>query len=301
MKHLKFLFIIISLAIFASCSNSDGDGGIVGDGNKAIFSGVIGELQTRVTGNSWDSGDAIGIYAIKSDQALSAAAIHDGKSNVKYTTNGDGNFTPETDVINFPNNGNLDFVAYYPFQIMPIDFVYSIDATTQSSPADIDLLYSNNAKRGNKSNPNVNLHFKHMLSKLIFYITLGEDMSLSNGFDVSMKDVVVDGLFSLIDGKVAVGKTRKNLDPIVSIAKDNKSATVTAIVVPDQNLKDATIVFTHDGKDYEWTPSSQELVSSTKYSYSLKLIIDDSGLPTVVPVKIGATIDDWVEGNTGGG
>ena len=300
MKHLKLLFLIIGLTILASCSKSDEEGP-TSDANQATFSGVIGKLQTRVTGDSWNTGDEIGIYALKADQALSAAAIFDGKSNVKFTTTGDGTFTPSAAPINFPESGNLDFVAYYPFQNMAIDFVYNIDVSTQFSPAAIDLLYSNNAKGKNKTQPNVDLKFKHMLSKLVFDITLGENMSLSNGFNVSIKDVVVDGLFSLIDGKVALWQTRKKLSPVVNISSDNKSANVTAIVVPGQNLKDVTIEFTLDGKKYEWIPYSQVLVPSTKYSYALKLVVDDSGLPTVVPLKVGATIEEWVEGNTGGG
>ena len=115
MNHLKYLFLFISLAIFASCSDSDVEGGLIDEANKANFSATIGELQTRVTDNSWDTSDAIGIYALKAGQALSDVAIHDGKSNVKYATTGDGAFNPASSPINFPEVGNLVFVSYYPY------------------------------------------------------------------------------------------------------------------------------------------------------------------------------------------
>ena len=301
MKHLKYLLLLfIGLAIFASCSDSDVDG-LVGDGSKATFSGFIGEFQTRVTNNAWDEDDAIGIFALKPDQPLTEAGIFDGKNNVQYVSDAQGKFTPVAAPINFPENGNLDFIAYYPFKNALSDFVYNIDISTQANPANIDFLYSNNAKGKNGDNPFVNLGFKHMLSRLVFNVTLEDGLSFGSGFNVSIKDIVVDGDFNLANGEVAIGSTRKQIAPIVSIAADNKSASVTSIVVPGQSLGDATIVFSLGGKDYEWKPYAQNLQSTTKYTYALKLVIDESGLPTVEELQVGATIEDWVEGNTGGG
>lgn len=300
MKHLKYLFLFIGLALLASCSDSDVQG-LVGDGNKATFSGFIGEFQTRVTNNAWDAGDAIGVFALKPDQPLTEAGIFDGKNNVQYVADAQGKFTAASAPINFPENGNLDFIAYYPFKNASTNFVYSIDVSSQSNPAAIDLLYSNNAKGKSGKNPFVNLAFKHMLSRLVFNVTLEDGLSFDDGFNVSIKDIVVDGDFSLADGEVALGSTRKQIAPIVTIATDKKSASATSIVVPKQSLGDATIVFSLGGKDYEWKPYAQNLRSSTKYTYSLKLVIDESGLPVVEELQVDATIEDWIEGNTGGG
>ena len=297
MKHLKYLFLFISLAIFASCSESDVEGGIIADDNQAIFSGGIGTLQTRVTGNSWDNGDAIGIFALKADQALSDAAIFDGKSNVKYTTTGDGAFTSITP-INFIDEGNLDFVSYYPFQAAITEYKYNIDVTAQTDLAAIDLLYSNNAKGQNATNPNVNLDFKHMLSKLILNIELGNNLTSLQGLTASISNIVVNGNLALANGVVTTGTTKATITPHLTITGDNDMATVTAIVVPGQNLKDVQIVFNLGADRYVWTPTAQELASSMKYEYKLKLNIDGSD-PIVLPVKVGATISDWADGYIG--
>ena len=293
MKHLKFLFLFIGLAILASCSDTDVNGGLIADENQANFSGKIGELQTRVTDNSWENGDAIGIYALNAGAELSEVAIFDGKSNVKYTTDAEGNFTAAAAPINFPNDGDLDFVAYYPYTSPITDYKYSIDVTTQSDFAAIDLLYSDNAKQHNKANPNVDLVFNHMLSKLVLNVELGENLTSLQGLTAGINDVVVDGSLALADGVVATGTTRKDITPHVAVASGNETATVSAIVVPGQNLKDVTIVFSLGGKDYKWTPTTQELESTYKYSYIIKLTLDESGEPIVVPVKVGATINDW--------
>ena len=296
MNHLKYLFLFIGLAIFASCSDSD-VGVLIDDANQANFSATIGELQTRVTDNSWDAGDAIGIYALKAGSPLSEAAIFDGKSNVKYTTTGNGTFNPVASPINFPETGNLDFVSYYPYKTIITDYKYTIDLSSQSNLAAIDLLYSNNAKGESKDINNVDLDFNHVLSKLMFKVELGSDLTSLEGLMVSINDIIVDGELALVNGAVAIGTSKKAIAPNVNIAEGNKLATTTAIVMPGQNLQDVEIVFTLGEKKFRWTPTSQELASSMKYVYNLILTLDGSGMPSIVPVK--ATISDWIDGYIG--
>ena len=299
MKHLKYLLLLIGITFFASCSDTDVDGGLIADANQANFSGKIGELQTRVTENSWENGDAVGIYALNAGAELSETTIFDGKSNVKYTSDAEGVFTAAATPINFPNEGDLDFVAYYPYHATITDYKYNIDVTDQSNLADIDLLYSNNAKGQNKSNPNVALNFNHMLSKLVLNIQLGENLTSLQGLTASINDVIVDGELALADGVVTTGTTRKDITPHVTVASGSETATVAGILVPGQDMKDVTIVFNLGENKYEWTPTSQELNSTYRYAYTVKLNVDESGQPIVVPVKIGATINDWNDPNIG--
>ena len=296
MNHLKYLFLFIGLAIFASCSDSD-VGGLIGDANEVKFSATIGELQTRVTDNSWDTGDAIGVYALNAGNTLSDAAIFDEKSNVKYTTTGNGIFTAASAQINFPETGNLDFVSYYPYQTTIIDYKYNIDVSNQFNLATIDLLYSNNAKGESKDIKDVDLDFDHILAKLVFNIELGSDITSLEGLTVSINNIIIDGELALANGIVSIGSTKKDIVPNVTVDNDNQSATATTIVVPGQNLQDVEIVFTLGEKDFKWTPTSQELASSMKYVYNLILTLDGSGMPRVVPIK--ATISDWIDGYIG--
>ena len=48
-------------------------------------SGIDGEIQSRVTGTKWDSGDAIGIFMKRNGQLLSAATILEDANNLEYT------------------------------------------------------------------------------------------------------------------------------------------------------------------------------------------------------------------------
>ncbi|HZJ80302.1 MAG TPA: DUF6359 domain-containing protein, partial [Dysgonamonadaceae bacterium] len=132
-----------------------------------------------------------------------------------------------------------------------------------------------------------------MFTANMLNVELGENLTSLQGLTAGINNVVVDGSLALVDGTVTTGTTRKDITPNVAIASDNKTATVAAIVVPGQNLEDVTIVFSLGGKDYKWTPTTQELESTYKYSYIIKLTLDESGEPIVVPVKVGATINDW--------
>lgn len=290
------------MGLLASCNDSSVEcpNNPLDNGGQASFFGSIGALKTRATDKAWDAGDAIGVYALNEGQALAASAIYDGKENVKYTTNGSNAFNAAADKIEFPEQGNLDFIAYYPYQNSLSNYSYNIDVTTQANPAAIDLLYADNAKSENKSNPKVALVFEHMLSKLVLNVSTGKGLSSLQGLAATIKETVVDGTFNLVNGKVSLGSTKKSITPVVSVANDNQSAVVTAIVLPGQDLKDIKIVFTVSGKTFEWTPNAQALASTTKYTYPLKLALDDSGAGTVVAVGITGTIEDWKEGNAGG-
>ena len=184
MNHLKFLFIAVVLAVFASCSQSDVEGGMLANANRAEFSGAIGGVQTRVSGNSWVAGDMIGIYAINHEKALGEdGAIFGRFANVKYITDEDGRFTVASDaspIVYPPTGNNLNFVAYYPWKEAIADYTYPIDVSTQNF-ADIDLLYVNETDAGhNKNNADVAiaLSFNHMLSKVVVMIEKGDRKSV---------------------------------------------------------------------------------------------------------------------------
>lgn len=300
MRKIRLFFTVITLGLLASCNDKSvecPENPLKGSKNQVVFSGTIGQLATRAGNTTWDSGDAIGIYAMTTGKTLSQG-VYNNKANVKYATNGSGNFaaTDITQSIEFPKDGtNLDFVAYYPYQQTVDNNTIAINLTQQSSPAAIDLLYSNDAKKKSNAESTVNLSFKHMLSKVVLSVKAQAGKSLS-GLTTSISDVIVDGSFNLETGTLTTGTTKKNITPVLNFNADNTEATITAILVPKQSLSNVVLKFVLNGKEYEWTPSSMDLESSTKYSFSL--VLNDDG--DVVAIEPKATIEDWTEGNPGG-
>lgn len=293
MKKLNLLLTVIGIVALASCNTEiDCPENPLFPANQVKFNSTIGGMGTRASGTTWDSGDAVGIYALNAGQPLSEQGIYDGKANIKHTTPGDGIFTAATTAITFPETGNLDFVAYYPYQTTISNFSYPVNVANQSTPAAIDVLYSNNAKGIDKAASPVSLVFNHKLSQLILNVSVGDGVSSLTGLSASISDLKVDGTMNLVDGTVALGSTVTAIQPVVTVS--GTSATVTAILVPGQDLSSAKIAFTLDGKIYEWTPEAQALESGKKYTYPLKL--STTGIVTVQPQ---ATITDWMEGYTG--
>lgn len=291
MKNLNyFIALTLSTLLLSSCG-SDKDSPIP-DNNPVIFQASIGNI-TRASGTSWDSGDAIGIYALNAGETF-PSGVYNSKNNIKYTTTGDGTFTAQSNAISFPDEGQLSFVAYYPYTDPINNYSYSINVSNQSDPTAIDLLYSNNATSLGKTTTAVSLQFKHMLSMMSLNISIGNGISSLDGMTASIKDLKTSGTLNLADGTISAGTTTESITPVLSGTANAK--TLTAIVLPKQDFKNATVSITLNGKTYEWKPESQELDPSKKYTYSLQL--NSSGLTAIQP---SATIVDWEAGNTGSG
>ena len=290
MKHFKYLFLFIGLALFASCSESDVEGGVIADKNQAKFSGVVKELQTRVTGTSWDENDEVGIYALIGGQEV----VYDNMANVQYkTTSGDGVFAPVSSAIRFPDDGsNLDFVAYYPYNSNLTDFEYTVERGT-------DLLHSVNAKGQNKETPEVSLEFKHALSKLVLNVGLGNNLTSLEGLAVTINNVSTTGKVNLANGDVTADAA-ESFTPTVVFAEDNKKATITELVMPTQDLKNAEIVFTLGDNTYKWSPDVETvLASNMQYGYKLNLNVEAGELVALIVGS--ATIGEWETGHEDAG
>lgn len=288
-RNLFFTAALASLA-FTACSSDDECTGYNGKDDKYVkFAGSIGEQMTKAAGTEWGSGDAIGVYMKAAGTDLGEAS----ELNVRYTTPGDGVFKAAAQGIELPADGSkVDFVAYYPQQTTITDFKYPINIADQSSLPNIDLLYSNNAVDADKNSTIVQMNFKHMLSQLILNITAGDGITSLNGLSLSIADVITNGSFDLKTGTTTIGTTKATITPAVNVATN---ATVNAILVPGQDLATTKLTFTLDGRTYVWTPDAQMLEAGKKYTYNIRIALTDLAI-----LNPNATIEDWIEGNTGG-
>lgn len=288
-KNLFFL-ACLSLCTIYSCSNDNEP--VSGSKNDKYvkFTGAIappsGVIMTKASTTTWTKGDAIGVYM--------RIGENNQAENVKHITTGDGLFSAETTGIELPADGsNVNFIAYYPYQSAISNLMYPINVADQTSLPSIDLLYSNNAQNINKDNASVNLNFKHMLSLLVLNIKVGDGVSSLSGLSLSINGVTTDGTFNLANSTITLGSTKGIVNP--SVATNETTATVNAILLPGQDLSQSKLAFSLNGKIYEWTPSSKSFESGKKYSYSVQL--SATGVVVLNPT---ATIEDWTEGNIGG-
>ncbi len=298
MKNLfKLLFISTLLVGFMmSCSSDDDHDFGYGKNHElsAQFKATVAKPSTRVTENNWDKEDAIGIYALKADQALEEAAIY--KGNAKYTTvsvGESGDFTPasDDDAIIFEKEGNkLDFIAYYPYVETITDYSLSINTEDQSNLSKIDFLYSNNAKGHNRDNKEVPLQFTHQLAQIVLEITGEADLGDLANLKLAADGFIPTGTMSLKDGVVALeGTTTKILN--LTATKTDAGAIIRAIVLPDQDMANTSFVFELGSIKFKaWTPETLSLESGKRVTYTVSLTSDGSVLASPQ-----GTITDWVD------
>ena len=289
-QKLSLLFGIIILLSTMSCmrdypNSSDASKEI--KISASIDGSSYNGVKTRASNSSWDAGDAIGVFMKKSTNCLSSAL----KLNVKYiTVDGTSTFSPfQSNGINFPfQNEKIDFIAYYPFKEELTDLNYSIDVSNQSNLAEIDLLYADNVKGIDNSTENVNLSFKHQLSKIVLNITMEEGGPDLNGLKAEITDVNTKASFSLVDSSISKENTPRNIS--FNVSENGTLAEV--ILLPTKSLTDKKLLFTLGENSYSYNLSNATIKSfekSTKYTLNVRL---KPGVGVALEV-VSNSIVDW--------
>lgn len=178
---MKKYILLAAVALPLVACNTEDDN--IDEPVAAQISASIGESQSRASEVKWDNDDNIGV------------SMSGRYTNIKYTTpNGDGMF--DGSVMYFKNKEDLVTIsAYYPYtgseNLTPdaIEATTNIERQTPAEQSKFDFLY---AVKENVSGaqPNINLSFSHMMSKLTFTFTNGND-----GTDVrKITSCTIDGL-----------------------------------------------------------------------------------------------------------
>ncbi len=247
----RFYLLLLSLPLLLTVGCSNEDEASLGDRQPVTFSGTVAEgtaLQTKMAGSSWEAGDAIGIYMKKAGEALSSAP----EQNRKYTTqDGGDSFAPESgkDPIYYPQGGNVDFIAYYPYKEgMEATNLYSVDVSDQSNLGAIDLLYSNDAAGIAKSKRPVSLTFEHQLSKVVLTIQgNGMNEEVIKSMTIQLTGMPTTADFDLEAGSIDNQGTAEDI---------NMGTTSEAILVP------------HTGTDFQ-NRSMKFTIKNATYTHNL--------------------------------
>lgn len=243
---------------------------------------------SRAHDASWDANDAIGIYMKTAGSDLTTSVIA-GCENVKYTTTtamSDALFTSVATDMAYPDDGsNVDFVAYYPHKDNVAAYVLNVDVTDQSTPAAIDLLYSNDATGKNKDSQSpVMLTFTHELAKIVINTTAGKGISNLTGLTLKVTGITPTATYALKDGILT--PTGNAAD----ISMRMTGSVAEAIVVPG-TAGDRTFIFELNGNRYKYeVPATTTFEKGHKYTYEATLAAD--GVTFVNPE---GTITDWID------
>lgn len=277
MKTMKFNLMFVLLAVIYCCSTNhivDPENELSSSQELVLEGNVDGEVMTRKNGNSWDTGDLIGVYAWNADKDLAQATVDLEIYNRPFITTQNNIFRvlPGTTYLGFPSEETpLNFIAYYPYVKKELleDFIYPIDVADQSNIDKIDFLFADNLKNVGGTKNRASLKFKHQLSRLHLKIT-------SNAIDlkgtkVILKNVPTRADFNLIRGGILNISTEKDITAHTKIV--NGELIVDALVIPNEKLgqfwinivlPDGTVKMWQTKEDWKW-------VVGTSYSWTISI------------------------------
>lgn len=288
-SNLLYMGALSTLALM-SCTNNDDNSEWYGS-EGIVFTTAI---QSRVSGNTWNANDEVGIYMMNAGSGIETAT----SQNKKYIAQTNGTLTAAPgNGIYLPESGNVDFIAYYPYTTSVSGNKLAVNVSDQSNPAAIDLIYSNGTKGvAATTSTTIRLGFTHQLTKVTLNVTKDETIETLNGLGVNIKGISTEGEFNLADGTLTATAGTNNKDVAMYIDAQGTTATATAIILPTAASTDQTslnLTFNLNGQSFTHTISDASIFEKgTNVSFNAKLSINN-GKPVVT---IGAaTIEDWGE------
>ena len=294
MKKQAFICVLLAAVLLPGCSEDGENTPQPTDGRVALEATSGIRMNTRAYDNTWEAGDAIGIYMLDGETT-------DGDGNHKYTTAETaktGSFTAaEGQTLYFPVNGaQRDFAAYYPYrETLAESNVYTVDVKNQTPQKDIDLMGAAKVTGKDKTNPKVAFVFTHKLVKLA--ITLKADgTSLTDadlaGTTVSLSNQQTAATYNVVTGGEAVVTAGTPAD----IALHTDGLKAEGIVLPAASTEDMVLTFTVpnlDNQAFHWNVNSaaqsKAFVAGSKYLYTITI--------SKVGVEVSSTVEDWTPGN----
>ena len=295
----KTCFVMLAALMMAGCSNEVEEQVMDSRRVPLQINGDINMLMTRAADDHWDENDAIGVYMVTADNSIVG-----GVSNYRYVVidKNNGSFSPdgENNTAYFPESDDaVNVVAYYP-QGNVVENKLSLDLANQEEQPRIDLM-SAKAVGANKSNPNINLQFKHRLTKLFFVI---EGNVNTDGIYAAIDNQYTDIQYDILNDKllIAEGSEKENIVMRYWNLDEGTNRFVEAIVLPnDENNSavDRQLTFKLNEKIFNATISNTTTFEpGKKYIYTVKFETTPSGN---INVSItGVSIKNWDDGDISG-
>ncbi len=323
--------LILCVALFVGCSRDDGLEPDGGDPVALSFTATVGgvafvqggtsaglrstsDVLTRTTGDGdeWVQDDKIGIFMLDAGRNLPGiTGAENRKFKVSNITTGALTLDDGGTEIYYPQSGNVDFIAYYPYASatgtgsgeITTDYKYNISVADQSQPEKIDVLYAQKMNVAKSKTVPVNLEFSHVMSKITLNVKAGDGITAGNISGLAATAVVFNGMpvtakLVLQDGTFTLGTDlAQTFSPLkAGTPTDTYDATFSAIIIPQPTGgTDRTLVFTVGGQEFTWTiPDVDVFAAGNHYTYSVTV--------KKTSIEVGnSTITDWNENDNGTG
>ena len=252
-NHL-IIVILVVLAAFAGCRKEKPETPEANGTIEVNLRADINKSTLKVANNEWEANDKVGLYMKPAGQPLSAA--YSNVRNVQMSLDGQM-LVADNRQINYPENSNVDFIAYYPYSAsVGSDFTIDVNVAGQASGLPTEVLRSENVKNQEKTTSPVSLNFLYSLAKLEITVKEGENSPLT-ATDFSAMTATIEGMFTqanlqLADGTFA-NRTSKETITLHKKGNTDTSATFEALVLPTTEADgEITFAFHVNGITYRY-------------------------------------------------
>lgn len=294
----KTCFVMLAALMMAGCSNEVEEQVMDSRRVPLQINGDINMLMTRAADDHWDANDAIGVYMVSADNSIVG-----GVSNYRYVVidKDKGNFSPdgEANTAYFPESDDVvNVVAYYP-QGNVVENKLSLNLANQDEQPRIDLM-SAKAEGASKSNPTINLGFKHRLTKLFFEI---EGDVNTDGIYAAIGNQYTDIQYDILNDELLIAEGSEKKEIVMKYWNLDNYRFTEAIVLPNEgnnSAEDRKLTFQLNEKIFDATISnSTKFEAGKKYTYKVKFETTPSGN---INVSItGVSIKNWDDGDISDG
>lgn len=293
MNRNALLPTLLAALVLTACNNEDNP-----TQEARVALQVTSGIQTRAVDNSWNTGDAIGIYAFETG----TTNVADGYANIRYTTStegANGTFTPAGTTIYLPtDNTTRDFVAYYPQGTLAND-VYAVNVKDQSDQSAIDLM-SADTQPASRFSPSVAFNFTHKLSKVEVTLQAGDGLTASDlaGLKVELTGQRTAATFDVKQPTSAVVVDTESQPTTISLLTAANGQSAEAIVLPSADYNGMSLIITLTDGNSVFTWALANSVNATKFEEGKKYLYNITLNKTEIIVT--ATISNWKPGNGAG-
>lgn len=278
---------VATWALFAGCSKEDMKSPGEDQPTPVAFNAAIQAHRPVAApctafdadGNAvWKQGDDVAVCMLASGGQFPDDVLPGGLSKKYAVDPANGTLIPDDGMpLFYPLDGTVDFIAVSPYMEWRSDASHiSVPLTDQSTVegySGADKLYSDNAKNIRPGKDAVELRFRHLFSKLMLDITLGEGLT-----DGTVEQAVLNGMPNMACYAIQDGSIYDNgqayaatISPLrLTTPSEGATGTYVAIVSPQQgsNWNGRTIVVTVDGVEYTGAiPDTDDYASNTMYVY----------------------------------
>lgn len=305
--HPISLGVVGSILLFSlmltACVNhiSEEEGVIVNNGDIPLkfIANIHEATPTRVANNSFEEGDAVGLFALASNTTLQEERYID---NFHFVRSSAGDFVSDESVY-YPDDGvTLNIISYYPYQeegiamgesTMPV----SVE-TNQATPANYahsDFLVATKEDVA-ASKEAIPLTYKHKFFRLKLALAPGEgedlETMLASNPEISVSGFYTKTIYDFQKQSYSSYSEEKTLTPFGEWQiKEERLAGKELILIPQElEAGHQYILIEVNGKPYfSFLPSTLQLAESKQR----ELEITFESAEDILMSKLNGEIDDW--------